>query len=112
MKLLALIFVCGALAGCESLDLYNEGSASEGLHEGNTEVVDAQDFGNGVYYFPVNQAIFARSIAKFKADHPELIITAVAGNGSRGYGQDEGYYVITEPRDKHCVEASPNTDSR
>jgi hypothetical protein len=61
-----------------------------------SELMAPQDFNNGVYYFPCNKGIFAGSLAKFKGEHSELIVTAISGDGTGSYGTDIGYYVNTE----------------
>jgi hypothetical protein len=52
------------------------------------------DVGNGVYYFDSVRAAFARSLAQFIAEHPDLELIAMAGDGGAGHGRDRGYFVV------------------
>lgn len=56
------------------------------------------NYGNGVYYFPVTKANFANALSGFLRDHPEMKVSAIAGDGDHGYGIDQGYFVIFEKR--------------
>ena len=56
------------------------------------------DFTAGVLYYPCTYARFANSIAKWKHDHPDRIITSFAGDDTGPEGRTQGYTVNTEPR--------------
>jgi|GEM_PF-3567291 len=48
----------------------------------------------GVYYFDYRLDDFGKALTKFKAHHPELIVTAISGSGPIG----GGYWVNMEKR--------------
>lgn len=68
----------------------------------NPIIVPVQ-YGNGVYYFGLTGMVgFGPSIAEFKKNNPDLMITAIApddtGGFGYGFGYTIGYWVNTEPR--------------
>ena len=56
------------------------------------------EYGSGVYYFDGIEADFANALSHFRSQHPELIQTAMTGDGTGGYGSDTGYFVTFESR--------------
>lgn len=58
----------------------------------------SQVIADGVYYFGVNRSDFGVSLAAFKREHPELVVTAIGVDDTGGYGSTIGYFVSTEPR--------------
>ncbi len=54
------------------------------------------DYRNGVFYFPCTGARFGNSLSNFKSKNSDFSVTAITGNGTRGYGKDIGYFVSTE----------------
>lgn len=65
--------------------------------ERGVSILEPNDYGNGVYYFGATGAKFAKSLSKFKADHPELKVTAIASD-TFGKGHLCGYWVNFEER--------------
>lgn len=62
---------------------------------GNTDsavVCVPVDYKNGVYYFPCIRAEFANTLSRFRAEHPDLEIVDVTGNGNNDY------FVIVSPK--------------
>lgn len=57
------------------------------------------DYRNGVYYFPCNEADFANGLSSFIEHHSDLEVIAATGDGTGGYGRDEGYFVVTRSKD-------------
>ena len=56
-------------------------------------VGEPKDFGGGVYFFPVCSREFARSLSKFKSEHPDLKVTAIV---PPDHGRMYGYLVNFE----------------
>lgn len=85
------VLLCIGLTACDSA---KEGPASEyaGIK------CDPVDYKNGVLYFPCIEATFASALSRYKSEHSELRVTAMAGNGTDSNGYDRGYFVSTEPR--------------
>lgn len=65
------------------------------------------DYGQHVFYFACRDVDFANALALFKRSHPELVITAMAGNGTGNRGRDRGYFVSAEPRSSMSKETAP-----
>lgn len=70
----------------------------------NTQNVGAKvdcktvDYGQGVWYFSCTTDTFANALSQFKLNNPQLIVSAMTGDGTDGYGYDRGYFVSVEPR--------------
>jgi hypothetical protein len=95
--LLCLAFL--TLVGCpgQTADDLRMGRSSEAETKPDPAAVvpyNAIDVGNGVYYFTVVRADFARSLSGFIAAHPDLELVAMAGDGTSGHGLDQGYFVV------------------
>jgi len=99
MKKIAVVFFAVlllALASC------SEKSTKE-LYD-SLPNVDYYDYGNGVYYFSrgidddteapyLFAGKFAEALSKFIAEHPNLELVSMTGDGSRQFnGQDIGYF--------------------
>lgn len=63
---------------------------------GKTKIVNPLDYGNWVYYFPVNGAKFGNALSVFRKYNPELTILAVTSDSEGVYGITQGYWVVTE----------------
>lgn len=59
---------------------------------------DVSDYKNGVYYFKCFGSRFGKALSRFKSGHPELRVTAIAGDNDAVYGSNFGYFVNTEER--------------
>ncbi|MDI6820563.1 MAG: hypothetical protein QMD65_00065 [Patescibacteria group bacterium] len=65
----------------------------------NSNSIEPQNFGNGVYYFNCYAETFGASISKFiEREHKYLKIIAVAPNGLSEEGTTLGYWVICEEK--------------
>jgi len=92
--LIGFVIACG----CDSTANTFSNKASNPV--GLTGMVAPVDYGNGVLYFPCNQAIFANSLSVYLKTHPEKHTVAMAGDGTdtNFYGADRGYFVIVEEK--------------
>lgn len=61
-----------------------------------TESNKIVDYDNGVYYFPYARAEYAKALSNFIGDHPDLRLVSQTGDPISG--QDQGYFVVFEPR--------------
>jgi hypothetical protein len=86
-KILIMLSLVILIAGCDSANKV-----------GNVAMISASpiDYGNGVYYFSKTQASFGNALSAFIKSNPELEITAIAPNGTGGYGADVGYFIVTK----------------
>ena len=58
------------------------------------EVVKAIYYTDLIWYFPHTKDNFARNLAGFLRDHPDVEISAMVGDGTGSQGGDVGYFVI------------------
>lgn len=61
---------------------------------GKPVVTEAVDYGNGVYYFPYEEAKFGNALSQFIKRHDELELVAITGDGNGSYGRDTGYFAV------------------
>lgn len=54
-----------------------------------------RDFGNGIYFFPLIQHGFAKSLSMFLKAHPELRVITIAEDS---ISARKGYFVVFEPK--------------
>ncbi|MCX6740082.1 MAG: hypothetical protein NTZ49_02540 [Candidatus Parcubacteria bacterium] len=84
--IIALVLALGLLAGC------NSASNSQSVKEKAYSAI--VDHGSGVYYFPYQSSSFAKALAAFIKDYPELEPVIISGDATGCYGRDIGYFVI------------------
>jgi hypothetical protein len=60
------------------------------------------DYTSGVYYFPCVAEEYGNSVASWKRQHLDQVITSVAPNDYSSYGVTLGYFVTTELRSDMC----------
>jgi len=97
-KIIFILLVAGiatiVTAGCVT--------TSDPTNIGTTATHPPIDYGNGVLYFPDTEAEFANSLSAYLERNPDMIVVAIAGDDNKGYGADEGYFVIVEKRTTTC----------
>ena len=72
--------------------------ASKGPSKDDTNlVVKPINFGHGVYYFPCTKKVYAVSLSAFLSDGTKHI-KAMAGDATKLYGNDRGYFVVVEEK--------------
>jgi hypothetical protein len=84
-----------AAAACSLLLLAGCGDASDPDNVGASSCAPV-DYYNGVYYFPCHQADFGNALSSFIRSNPGMTVQAVTGDGTGGYGRDDGYFVVTK----------------
>lgn len=87
-----LLFSCGCVISVsneEKRSLYIYDKLDQPLEK---DIVEPQDFKNGVYYFPATKQAFAGSLSNFLQKHPELLLISMTGNGDNTHGHDKGYF--------------------
>ena len=87
-KFLFFLFVTLFLCGC------NHPMAEDVVNVGNTVITVPIDYGNHVFYFNCARAGFANSLSKFLAEHGDLRLLAMTGDGADN--RDLGYFVVFE----------------
>ena len=104
----ALLIVSIACAGCTSAP--KQTTQTPGVQPTPTHIPIAYnypsngfitDFGNGVLYFKSDTkepAVFARELSIYLNKSPDYRIVAITGDNAIGYGYNNGYYVVVEPR--------------
>lgn len=96
---LVLVAITLVLPGCDN-------AANPANVAGKDVTPQVVNYGNGVYYFLTNVSDFGNSLSKFIAEHPELEVSAMAGNGTGFYGADIGYFVTFKEKAKSPPDAS------
>lgn len=84
------IVIASGMTGCTKLPDY----ANDPENVGISKRVNVVDYGNGVYYFPYDEANFANALSVFIRDHQNLKLVSFSGNGNGTYGVDKGYFVV------------------
>lgn len=94
--LLVLVVVSLGAIGCGS-----NASDPKNVTSSNPIVVTNRvvDYGNGVYYFTWRMKDFGNELSHFLKAHPDLEVTAMAGDdGNTAYGITVGYFVTFKPK--------------
>lgn len=90
MRIFAALTCLFVLAAC------NDAGDSSNVIEGRACAIT--DFGSGVYYMNCTRANFGNGLSTFLEENPELSVIAVTGDGTGYNGINDGYFVVTEPR--------------
>lgn len=70
---------------------------------GDEKSLGPENKGNGVFHFHRDGKYIAADISSFLGDHPDLEVSAIAGDGQDAYGANDGYIVVF--RQKYQTEA-------
>ena len=63
-------------------------------------IVQPDDYGQGVLYFPATGEVFAKSLSAYLNSHPEIVVTS---NGGEVLGGNTwGHFVTVQPKPCAC----------
>jgi len=108
MKVVYIICIIAMIliSGCTQPVSQSTYTGSDKVDTVEDELCPMTDFGEGVLYFychgvkaPTYGPAFAKSLIKYKKEHPNMMITAMDSEPSMGsYNGIYGYFVIVEEK--------------